>query len=392
MSGRLSTADRAFAAEFGTDEPPSVAHSAPGRVNLIGGHTDYNDGFVLPAAIDRRTVVAAAPRDDDRLRIHSTTFEDTVTASASDVEPVAETWANYVLGPAAMLADLGHDVPGADLVVVSDVPMGAGLASSAALELAAAATFADLAGADLDPGTLADVSRRAENEFVGVSCGLMDQFASAFGREDRALFLDCRGRTFEHIPLSADRARLVVTDTCVEHELVDSEYNRRVQQCTQGVEHLGRLLDHPVTALRDVSPADLDAHRDRLPGPVARRVEHVVAENERVQQARDALSDGDVAAVGDLMAASHESLRDNYEVSCDELDAVVEIAAEHPAVFGSRMTGAGFGGCVLSLVDPAGVDDAVDAIESGYRERTGIEPEVHVFEAAAGLACERSTD
>ena len=389
MSGRLSTADRAFAAEFGADAEPSVAHSAPGRVNLIGGHTDYNDGFVLPAAIDRRTVVAARPRDDGRLRIHSPAFDETVATSAADIEPVEETWANYVLGPAAMLADLEYDLPGADLVVVSDVPMGAGLASSAALELAAAATFADLSGADLDPGTLADVSRRAENEFVGVSCGLMDQFASAFGEADRALFLDCRARTFEHIPLDADRACLVVTDTCVEHELVDSEYNRRVRQCKQGVEHLGRLLDHPVTALRDVSPADLAAHEDSLPGPVARRVRHVVEENERVQQARDALAEGDVAAVGDLMASSHESLRDRYEVSCDELDAVTEIAAEHPAVFGSRMTGAGFGGCVISLVDPEGVDDVVDKIDADYAERTGIEADIHVFEAADGLARER---
>ncbi|MFB6119552.1 MAG: galactokinase [Halobacteriaceae archaeon] len=388
MSGRLSTVEDAFAAEFGPDEP-SVAHSAPGRVNLIGGHTDYNDGFVLPAAIDRRTVVAGRPRDDASLHVHSATFEETAVGSVTDPDPLDQTWANYVLGVAAELGDLGHDVPGANLAIASDVPMGAGLASSAALELAAAATLADLADADLDPGTLADVSRRAENEFVGVSCGLMDQFAAAFGRADRALFLDCRTRAYDHIPLDAEQARLVVTDTCVEHELVDSEYNRRVRQCEQGVEHLGRLLDRPVQSLRDVSPADLDAHRDRLPGPVANRVEHVVTENERVQQARDALSEGDVAAVGDLMAASHESLRDLYEVSCDELDAVVEIAADQPAVLGSRMTGAGFGGCVVSLVEPAGVDEVVAAVESEYEARTGIDPDVHVFEAADGLERER---
>jgi galactokinase len=362
------------------DADPAVVASAPGRVNLVGGHTDYNDGFVLPVAIDRRTAVAARPRDDHTVRARSTAFDDGGSFRADAPERAGD-WIDYVKGVAWALADTGHPVDGADIAIAGDVPLGAGLASSAALEIAVAAALRAAWSLDVTDRDLADAVHRAETGFVGVDCGIMDQYAAALGRDDAALLLDCRSRDVRPVPLGD--AAIVVTDTNVRHSLADSAYNQRRAACGRGVELLAdRLPD--VTALRDVSPADLDAHRDALPADIANRCEHVVHENRRVRAAADALDRGDLDAVGGLLLASHRSLRDLYDVSCDELDAVVDIARGVYGVYGARMTGAGFGGSVVALVEPGAVGEFRAAVEEEYPERTGLGPDVYECEPDEG--------
>jgi galactokinase len=377
--------ERALVEQFGEADRPISLVSAPGRVNLIGGHTDYNEGVVLPMAIDHRAFLAARPRDDDEIRVHSLNFEETVSFPLGAIEPSPETrWANYVKGVAAKLRERGHDVGGADVVVDGQVPMGAGLSSSAALEVAVGEGLA--ATSDLDLGDdLVTACWEAENDFVGVGCGIMDQYTSVHGQVDSALFLDCRTESHEIIPVDGDDVTVIATNTNVQHELVDSAYNDRVDSCARGVEILDDHLDGEVTALADVSVDDFEAHAEELPETVRKRVRHVVTENDRVRDAADALREGDLDRVGDLLDQSHASLRDDYEVSCDELDAVADIGADHEAVFGSRMTGAGFGGCVISLVRPDAVDDVTALIEHEYEERTNIEPDSYVCNPDGGV-------
>ncbi|MEF8757745.1 MAG: galactokinase [Halobacteriales archaeon] len=372
---------------------PITIASAPGRVNLVGGHTDYNEGFVLPVAVDRRVRVAVRPRPDRRVWVHSRDFEETDAFDLDRIERRDDShWANYVRGVVRELRDSeksAGNLNGADLVVDGTVPMGAGLASSAAFELAVGAGLVAASDLDVDRRTLVRACRAAENDFVGVDCGIMDQFAAAFGAADAALLLDCRDGTFESIPIAGD-VRIVVTDTNVRHDLVDSAYNERRRECERGVAALDECLgDVAVTALRDVSPAALEGCADRLDGTIRRRVEHVVSENERVEAAAAALRQGDLSAVGKHMDESHASLRDRYAVSCDELDAVVEIGREVGGVYGSRMTGAGFGGSVVSLVRSAAVDRFERTVRSGYRERFGLEADVYVCQADDGVLTRR---
>ncbi len=367
------------------DADPAVVASAPGRVNLVGGHTDYEEGVVLPVAVDRRVAVAASPRDDGVVRARSTAFDAGASFPAADPERGDPAWADYVKGVAWALGDAGHAVGGADLAIAGDVPLGAGLASSAALEVAVARSLAAVWGVDASDRDLAAVAHRAETAFVGVDCGVMDQLAAALGRDDAALLLDCRTRDVRPVPL--DGAAIVAVDTNVRHSLVDSAYNDRRAACERGVDLLADRLPN-VTALRDVSPDDLAAHRDALPETVARRCEHVVRENRRVRRAADALDRGDLAATGEAMFDSHRSLRDNYEVSCDELDAVVEIARGVDGVHGARMTGAGFGGSVVALVDPQAVGEFRTAVEREYPARTGREPDVYACEPDEGVRIE----
>jgi galactokinase len=377
--------------QFGGEEDgiaPITVASAPGRVNLVGGHTDYNEGFVLPVAVDRRVTVAARPRSDRRVRIHSRDFDERDEFDLDRIERRdGSHWSNYVRGVARELGAVvepDRSLAGADLVVEGTVPMGAGLGSSAAFELAVGAGLAAASDLDVDRRTLVRVCRAAENDFVGVDCGIMDQFAAAFGEADSALFLDCRDETFEPIPIASD-VRIVVTDTNVRHDLVDSAYNERRRECERGVAALAECLDRELTALRDVSPADLERCEDALGETVRRRVEHVVSENERVEAAAAALERGDLATVGERMRESHASLRDRYDVSCDELDAVVEIADEIDGVYGSRLTGAGFGGSVVSLVKPDAVGRFESRVTAEYEQRFGIGADVYPCEAAEGV-------
>ncbi|MFW5919310.1 MAG: galactokinase [Halanaeroarchaeum sp.] len=369
--------------------------SAPGRVNLVGGHTDYNEGLVLPVAVDRRVTVAVRPQSGRRVRVHSRDFEECDEFDLDRIERrEGSHWSNYVRGVARELAEAvepDRSLAGADLVVEGTVPMGAGLGSSAAFELAVGAGLAAASDLDVDRRTLARVCRAAENGFVGVDCGIMDQFAAAFGETGGALFLDCRDESFESIPIAGD-VRIVVTDTNVRHDLVDSAYNERRRECERGVAAIDECLDREITALRDVSPADLELCEDAIDRTVRQRVEHVVTENERVEAAAAALERGYFRAVGERMRESHASLRDRYDVSCDELDGVVEIADGIDGVCGSRMTGAGFGGSVVSLVKPDVVDRFERVVTAEYESRFGIEADVYPCEAAEGVRIRRCCD
>lgn len=370
----------AFGGQFGAE--PTATAVSPGRVNLIGGHVDYNGGIVLPAAIDRATVVAARPRNDGVVRAYSLRMDEGVEAAVGEKR---DGWAAYVVGTANVLSgDVGRPL-GADIVVGGDMIMGAGLSSSASLEVAVGGALNAVHGLDLPPEDLADAGYRAENEEVGMACGIMDQFASALGRSDHALRIDCRSREVEHIPFDTDRANLLVVDTNVAHRLTESGFNDRVRECHEATARLDSLLGKRVMALRDVTPREVEAHAEDLEPPLDRRARHVTTEIRRVEVAADALREGDVGHVGSLMRESHRSLRDDYEVSCTELNTVVEILDGRDGIYGCRMIGGGWGGSVLALADPVATADLTAAVEREYRDRTGIDADTYVFETGEGL-------
>ena len=346
-------------------------YRAPGRVNLIGEHTDYNDGFVLPAALEQCTWIAAAARPEPRLRIGSLRVGETLEFALDDPDPKPRRdWSDYVRGVAVMLKRDGYRLSGADMLIDSDVPVGAGLSSSAALEVASGFALLDGAGQPIDLTRLALACQRAENEFVGMRCGVMDQFASCRGARDRVLLLDCRSLDFRLSPVDPS-VRLVICNSMVHHELAGSEYNRRREQCEDGVARLKTVLPD-IRALRDVTVADLARHGALLSDVVFRRCRHVVTEDDRVQRAASALEAGRVGEVGRLMQESHVSMRDDYEISCREIDILVELAGRVEGVLGARMTGGGFGGCTINLVRVDAVDRFADEIGRGYKAATGI--------------------
>jgi galactokinase len=357
---------------------------APGRVNLIGEHTDYNDGFVLPMALDRDAVAAAAPRPDRRLRARST---DHPEEGEIDLDrppaPRRGTWLDYVEGTARVLEERHGRVPGADLLVAGDVPEGAGLSSSAALEMAIATALATLAGWPLDRRALALAGQAAEHRFVGTRCGIMDQLVSMQGQAGHALLIDCRSLETRPIPVHPGRAAVLVFDSGVRHRHASGEYNVRRAQCEEAVARLAAVLPG-VRALRDVRPEDLEAHAALLPEPLRRRARHVVTEIDRTARAAAALSRGDLVAFGRMMFDSHASLRDDFEVSVPELDTLVQAARGAAGVFGSRMTGGGFGGCTVSLVEAAQVEAAGTAIATAFAMRFGRAPAWFATRASDG--------
>ena len=376
--GDFSQARRTFAALFGGH--PRLFR-APGRVNIIGEHTDYNDGFVMPAAIDLYTWVAAAPRRDRRLRLWSEAFFDFVEIDIEDLDRVpAPHWSNYVRGVAAMLERSGKRLVGADLAIFATLPLGAGLSSSASLEVAVGLALLGISDLSVDRHELVRLCQRAEHEFTGTLCGIMDQFVTCFAEPGRPLALDCRSLDYEAVSLG-DEVCLVVCNTMVKHELASGEYNQRRAQCDEAVRRLREVLPG-IRALRDVSVADVERWRDRLPPTVYRRARHVVRENERVQSALAALRDGDAVALGRLMDDSHTSLRDDFEVSCRELDVMVEAARSFTGVLGARMTGGGFGGCTVNLVEAPVVGAFVEHMRRGYSTATGREAAVFVSRPA----------
>src|SRR5579883_1452018 len=376
---------------------PLMVAWAPGRVNLIGEHTDYNDGWVLPAAVDRLTALAGRSRHDKIVRLFSFHHREMVKFSLAGLTPENSAergaelpgWARYPSGVIAELLGAGYTLPGADAVIAGDVPLGAGMSSSAALEVATATFFAALAGLKLEPLEVARLGQQAEHHAVGVRVGILDQAASCLGRAGQAILLDCRSLAHEAIAFNLADVRLLVCDTGVRRELAASAYNERRRECEEAAAWLARELaaegnTQPITALRDVSPEAFARHEGKLPEPLRRRARHVISENARVLRAADALRAGDAAAFGHLLYESHASLRDDYEVSCAELDAIVEIARQTPGVFGARLTGAGFGGCALALVR----DDAVEAFSAAlardYTARTGREATVHACSVGDG--------
>jgi galactokinase len=356
---------------------------APGRVNLIGEHTDYNDGFVMPVAINFSTWVTILPLAERRLQIHSENFDEHFEFDLDDSQPEArENWSDYVVGVAVMLERAGHRLRGGQLNIRGEVPIGSGLSSSAALEVATAVALAANSDLRIDRVELARLCRKAENEFVGAQVGIMDQFASLFGESNNALLLDCRSLEFKLLPLSSD-AKLVVCNTMVKHELASSAYNERRSQCEEGVRRLSAVLPN-VRALRDVTPNQLEQHRNELPSVIYRRCKHIVTENERVLAAAEALKQTDLQGFGKLMNESHQSLRDDFEVSCVELDLMVELARSVDGVFGARMTGGGFGGCTVNLVERDKVDAFKSRVLGGYHDATGLHPEIYVCSAVNG--------
>ena len=357
---------------------------APGRVNLIGEHTDYNDGFVLPIAIDRDVLMVGALRSDSRVKVFSLDYEQTNEFSLNDItRDDAMRWSNYIRGVLDVLQKEGYALAGMDIALTGNVPQGSGLSSSAALEVATASLVSALCDLDISPVSMARLAQRAENEFVGVQCGIMDQFISRLGQEDHALLIDCRSYEYRHIPWSATTVRVLVADTRVERGLVDSEYNKRRQECEAGVEGLSQHLPG-ITALRDVSVEQFQEYSSVLDPVVRARCEHVVYENERVLAAVDALESADWPRLGALMNASHESLRDLFEVSCLELNRMVEIARDVPGVYGARMTGGGFGGCAIALVDEDAQEELQEALWRRYPEMTGRQPQLLPTGAADG--------
>jgi len=353
---------------------------APGRVNLIGEHTDYNDGFVMPAAIGFCTWVGVGKSDAAALRVHSEQFKETVELPLNALSgPPRKHWSDFIRGVAAVLQENGHVLPGANLIVDGHVPMGAGLSSSASLEVATALALLSVAHSNVPPLELAKLCQRAEHEYVGTRCGIMDQFIAIFGSAGHALKLDCRSLEYEALEIPSD-VRLVICNSMVKHELAAGEYNRRRADCEAGVKILRKCLPN-ARALRDVTLPDLEAHNDELPEVVYRRCRHVISENERVVAAADALRSGDLQRFGRLMNESHRSLRDDYEVSCRELDLLVEIAGAFKGVYGTRMTGGGFGGCTITLVRSDAAETLQTGITSSYKSQTGITPDVYVCSA-----------
>ncbi len=356
---------------------------APGRVNLIGEHTDYNEGFVMPAAVGFSTYVAIAARPDRKLVVHSEQFPGDLEF---DLEHLPQqrigSWCDYVLGVAVVLQNRGFDIPGANLLVQGEVPIGAGLSSSAAIEVASAFALMSLSHAQLPLPEIAKLCRKAENEFVGARVGIMDQFVSCMGKAGHAFFLDCRSLDYKLVPIPAG-IELVVCNTKVKHDLATGEYNRRREECEEGVRRFAKWYP-AIHALRDVTVEMLEPHLKDLPETIAKRCTHIVFENQRTLDAAQALAAGDLTRMGTLMRESHESLRDLYEVSCRELDIMVESAEGLPGFIGGRMTGGGFGGCTINLVREQDAESFAAQIAKRYRNATGIEPQTYLCTAENG--------
>lgn len=374
---------REFAAVFPQNSNSPKLFRAPGRVNLIGEHTDYNDGFVMPAAIDFDVRVACASNGSRKLRVRSLQEQQTVELALDETNPQPRhDWSDYVRGVQIQLAKAGFVVPGADMLIDGRVPIGAGLSSSAALEVACALGLLDLSGGNLDRVALAKLCRRAENEFVGAPCGIMDQFASANGRAGHAMLLDCRSLQTTYVPIHESLA-LVISNTMVKHSIGAGEYGKRRAQCEECVRFFKKIRPE-VQSLRDMSFDDLQRHGANLSNVLFRRAKHVITENARALAAAEAFKQNDFPKLGQLMYESHASLRDDYEVSCRELDLMVDIARSVPEVYGSRMTGGGFGGCTISLVEKSKADDFCKQVAREYERVVQVRPEIYVTSAADG--------
>ena len=367
-----------FTATFGDDNDLQVI-MAPGRVNLIGEYTDFNEGFVFPMTVDRGVYVGIRARDDQRVRVKSIRFGELIDYRLDDFEkPEPGHWSCYVLGVVEELRLLGLVSHGFDAVIDGNLNLGAGLSSSAALETATALALQSLFGFEMSRVDVATLCQRVEHRYANVLCGIMDQFASGLGHSNHALLLDCRTLSHVNIPTNLDKYRIVTISSEVKRELASSAYNERRAQCEEGVA-LFRQFDPTIASLRDVTPDLFDAYGDQLSEVVFRRCRHVITENARVLDASAALAADELVQFGRLMTASHNSLRDDFEASCDELDCLVDIANGTEGVLGSRMTGAGFGGCTVTLIHV----DAIETLRANlfpYTDRFGLNPEMFVLQ------------
>jgi len=371
-----------FQEQFGT--PPPLMVRAPGRVNLIGEHTDYNDGFVLPMAIDREIWVALRPRDDEQVSVHSLDFEETAVFHLASLQNTKSGWAEYLKGVAWALQENGYTLRGWEGVMAGNVPKGAGLSSSAALELATARAFQQVSGFAWNAPQMAKLSQLAENKWVGVNCGIMDQMISAAGEAGHALLIDCRSLETQSVPLpptlDGSETAVVILDTTTRRGLVDSAYNERRQQCEAAAAFFG------VKALRDVSITEFLEAADQLDPLTRRRAKHVITENLRTLNAAKAMQNADAALLGQLMNESHISMRDDFEITNEELNVMVTAAQAQPACFGARMTGGGFGGCAVALVHGEQVDGFVTAVTQQYQQQTSLTPKIYICQPSDGAS------
>ncbi len=381
----------AFLSYFGGDIKGIRIFTSPGRVNLIGEHTDYNGGFVLPAALTMATTILARPRSDRQINLIATDLKQMVRANLDELQKWKHIkWGNYQLGVADELQKAGYRLCGCDLLFDDKVPLGSGLSSSAAIEIATAIALVSMGNTannvnrEIDMVEMAKISQSAEHRYVGVKCGIMDQFASAMGEKNMAIFLDCRDIVWEMVPLKMDGYKLVIANTNIKRSLGEGKYNERRSECEKGLEILKQVLPQ-ITCLRDVSAEDLERHGERIRDEVVRkRVTHVVCEDDRVLRSVEALKKNDIITFGALMNSSHDSLRDLYAVSCTELDTLVEEARKVEGVLGSRMTGAGFGGCTVSLVNESSVPNFINRVGKAYGERIGHSAGFYISEIGDG--------
>lgn len=364
------------------DNKPVIVRS-PGRVNLIGEHTDYNEGFVLPAAIDKYIYFAIHPGKDEKCNLYAADLNESCEIDLDSLEKSEKQWANYLVGVLDQLKKTGRDLKGFNCVFGGDIPIGAGLSSSAAIEAGLAFALNELYALGIDKTELVKLSQKAENDFVGVQCGIMDQFINIYGKENKVLKLDCRSLEYEYFPFDNRDLRIILCDTQVKHSLADSEYNLRRKQCEEGVTNLKRF-NPSLRSLRDVSPAFIKKHKDDLDPVIYKRCEYVIKENQRVESACFELSNNNFAAFGELMYQSHEGLKNGYEVSCSELDLLVDIAHRVDGVIGGRMMGGGFGGCTINLVYENQIENFKNEVSSKYTEKYDVEPKYYVNEIVRG--------
>jgi galactokinase len=380
------------ALHFASYNVPGALYAAPGRVNLIGEHTDYSDGFVMPAAIDFATVVAISPRTDGRILVHSVNYDERIDKSVHELldDGFASLragrkvhWYDYIAGVLWALRE--HGVPidkGFSLTIVGNVPLEAGLSSSASVEVATAIAVLGATSFKMQMTQLALLCQRAENAFVGANCGIMDQFVSCFGQQDNAVMIDCRWLEYTLAPIPPS-IRLVICNTMVKHTVTSGEYNSRRAEIEAGAEIL-RAHRPEIAALRDATVADLAKWGHEMPVNVLKRCRHVITENARVLAAADAFHAANLTHFGELMRQAHISLRDDFEASCKEIDILVELANKQPGCFGARLTGGGFGGCTVNLVTAANVEAFTQAMHAGYLEATGITAEIYTSRASGG--------
>jgi galactokinase len=371
---------KSFKARFGTD---ASVYRAPGRVNLIGEHTDYNDGLVMPAAIGFACWVAIARRPDRKLILYSENFGEAYEADLDELGGRRSGhWADYPLGVAWALQDAGYRLQGANLYIAGDVPLGAGLSSSAAIEVSSGYSLLSLANHEVDRTRLARLCQRAENEFVGARVGIMDQFVSCHGRAGHALMIDCRSLEYRALKLPP-KVGLIICNTMVKHKLQAGDYNVRRAECEEAVRRLSNVLPG-IRSLRDVSAEQLEQNRNVLSETLYRRCRHVISENGRVREVAELLAQGNTDGLREEMSASHQSMRDDYEISCRELDVMVEIAGRQRGVYGARMTGGGFGGCTINLVDVEHAAEFERRVSAEYKSAIGLRPDIYICEASQG--------
>jgi galactokinase len=376
---------RKYQNKFEDTSLDSGVYAAPGRVNLIGEHTDYNDGFVMPMAIEKDIRMVMQLREDKKVKAYSLDYDKLIEFKIDNLLYDKENiWVNYIKGIIDELQKMGKKLQGFNLIFTGNIPQGSGLSSSAALEVVTALAISDLHKIDIEAVELALLAQRAENNFVNVQCGIMDQYISRLGKKDNALLIDCRTNEYQLVPFENEEYKIVICNSKVERGLVDSEYNKRRKECNQAVDFFTEKMDKNITALRDLDLDTLHKYKEELSETVYKRAHHVISENQRVLAAKKALEANDMNNLGKLLYASHKSLSNDYEVSCQELDLLVDLASQQKGVKGARMTGAGFGGCTVNLVNKEYTADFVEKIKSKYYEKTNLKADIYITNPASG--------